>query len=167
MSHNHYTILCEICGVGIGGCRCMAPGRTYRKEGLCADCKAKAVTRPAPVVDAAPGLDLDTALQFADDRTHSNIPRDRALNVLAGEVRRLRAPGLEWTREKPTREGFYWVRPLRDPGAYSIEEVARIDGVLKITDLYASEPRFNNWKWMSAPDGREWAGPIPEPGDGK
>ncbi len=35
-------------------------------------------------------MDLPQALQFADDRKDSTIPKDVALNTLAAEVRRLR-----------------------------------------------------------------------------
>jgi hypothetical protein len=52
------------------------------------------------------GMDLVTALQFADDRSGSTIPKDRALNVLAAEIRRQRATLTSGAPASDGREGL-------------------------------------------------------------
>ena len=58
---------------------------------------------------------------------------------------------LYWTKEKPTKPGWYWVkREYLKVMESSIQQVRIFDDALCIS----------NWK---IPEEAEWAGPIPEP----
>lgn len=60
--------------------------------------------------------------------------------------------GMEWTRERPTAEGWYWQRIFILKTGQESERVMRRFG-----DLYQMTPYF------ASKLGVEWAGPIPEP----
>lgn len=57
---------------------------------------------------------------------------------------------LRWTRERPTKEGWYW---------YKHDDGQRIIGRLFHGGLHFPGGNFNSLKDMPG----EWAGPIPEP----
>jgi hypothetical protein len=63
---------------------------------------------------------------------------------------------LAWSREKPTREGWYW---LRLPGAAKQVEFIMRDHENEVSKWYVEGAE----EWEPILDGREWAGPIPEP----
>ena len=58
---------------------------------------------------------------------------------------------MKWTKEKPTEEGWYWKRDYNG-----------IDIVF--VRWYARKLCITNWE---IPDDVEWAGPIPEPKEGR
>lgn len=88
----------------------------------------------------------------------------------ADEIRRLRselearvpppspAP-LEWTRDKPTREGLYWFRENPQAGG-TVYPVRRMDSVGKLYVLTYGGSMILMEKTEPTD---EWAGPIPEP----
>jgi hypothetical protein len=76
-------------------------------------------------------------------------------------VRSLACSEVFWTREKPTRPGFYWVR--NDTGAKTIPEVKQfaVEGEYAITPG-AIEPVYGPF----STDGWDWfAGPLYPPND--
>ena len=59
----------------------------------------------------------------------------------------------KWTKEKPTKPGWYWMRKKYfNVFDTSIKKVRECGGELCIV----------NW---AIPNEAEWAGPIPEPGE--
>jgi hypothetical protein len=63
---------------------------------------------------------------------------------------------LVWTREKPSAEGFYWVR--HDLSEASIVEISEIAGVWYVFDTEHSEQHLSKFN----PE-YQWAGPIAAP----
>ncbi len=71
-------------------------------------------------------------------------------------------PGLQWTREKPTVDGEYWLRDAQEPAL--IVRLRR--GWMKHGLWHAvGHDSYVVFEAAEIPDGYEWAGPLVPPGD--
>ena len=71
---------------------------------------------------------------------------------------------LTWSRNLPTERGIYFVRtwnPLRNKWAVSTAKVVQADDALQAHIAGWSDPQ----RVGTCSQGREWAGPIPQPKD--
>lgn len=70
---------------------------------------------------------------------------------------------MNWSTNKPTDKGYYWMRSLMDDGAVHYMEIVQVYKD-SIGDLCVSAPS-EDWdgEKVSAFDGSEWAGPIQKP----
>ncbi len=126
-------------------------------------------TPPAPSQPPAP-LDLAYRL-LLKLRVHTQRKGDDFGYLTAGKIlehiqdARTPVPGsaaLTWTREKPTKPGWYWSRvPFVADTAELIHLVRGENGILfepaEYVDMITTLAEFNTHC--------EWAGPIPEPTD--
>ena len=64
---------------------------------------------------------------------------------------------MEWTKDKPKKEGWYWRRDVLDP-IWPDEIVWIISHKNSTLCIEETEPEWDNY---------EWAGPIPEPKEPK
>ena len=63
---------------------------------------------------------------------------------------------MKWTKERPTKPGWYWMRAGCDYPR-SVVQVYEMSGELRYTDLDLNESRF------IVTSDKEWAGPVVEP----
>lgn len=89
--------------------------------------------------------------------------RDTALNAVQTLQDFLRSTVPLWTYQRPTKEGFYWVRGAKREHTMVVE--IRIDYSETNTPLVvqAGHPADAGVQYLTSYQGCQWAGPIEQP----